>query len=99
MTKIDDKSIKQRNDMYKFINCTLVDKAVELSHGDKSKVNEIYASISDKYIRQFQDVVRSDSSVINEFNSVFEQIQVEGNEMGDLETNDSIGIAEFEFSE
>lgn len=96
---IDNKLLEHRNNLYKYINCTLVNKAVELSHGDNSKVNAIYQAISDKYIRQLQDLVRSDSSVINYFNSVFEQIQIEEGEMGDLETEDSIGIAEFEFSE
>lgn len=99
LIKIDDKLIKQRNNLFKFINITLVDDAFNLSKSNPSRINEIYSSLADKYIRQFQDIVRSDSSIINTYNNVFEQIQIDAGELGDLETDDSIGIAEFEFSE
>lgn len=97
--EINLEEIKDRNDKFRYIESKLVDKAFELANGDSTKINDIYASISDKYIRELQEAVRLDKGVIFEFGRVFEQIQIDTNEMGDLETDDSIGIAEFEFSE
>lgn len=95
LIKIDENLIKQRNSLIKYINFNLMLRAVE--KGGDFKKN--YNVISDKWQRLLQDTIRSDFSVINKFNDVFQQIKIDNEEFGDLYKVGSFGIIEFEFAD
>jgi hypothetical protein len=96
--KIKEEEMEIRNRMFRNLNKNIFIWALKRSK-TVTEAKKTYFDKSERLFRIFQQYIRYDYKLINQFMDIYDKVKLESNEEGDLYRIGTIGIVEYEYPE